>query len=267
MTAREGITSLVPLCAGTRWRPLQGLVMALVVALAAGRAFAGDDDGLETRARGVVRSVAEATITSEIAARIVSFSFREGQAFRAGDVLVAFDCTRLRAEVDGARADVAAARIAHEGSREMERLKAAGARDVAMAAARLEKASADLAAGQARLTACEVRAPFDGVVTDKAGNEHEVASPSQPLLRIVDDRRLEIELIAPSRWMAWLRPGMAFRFAIDETGRDHGAGVQRIAAVVDPVSQTVKLFGRFTEQEPNVRHGMSGAARFDGGSR
>lgn len=220
-----------------------------------------------TQPRGVVRSVAEATITSEIAARVVSIPFREGQAFRAGDVLVSFDCTRLKAEVDGVRADLTAAKIAHDGSKEMERFKAVGAREVAMAGARLDKAAAELAVGQARLAACEIKAPFDGVVTERIGNEHEIASPSQPLLRIVDDRRLEIELIAPSRWMNWLRPGLPFRFAIGETGRDHAAVLQRIAAVVDPVSQTVKLFGRFSEKEPAVRHGMSGAARFEAGSR
>lgn len=242
-------------------------VGALVVVTCCARVAAADDTGADARPRGVIRSVAEATITGEIAARIVALPFREGQSFRTGDVLVAFDCTRLKAEVDGARADLAAARIAHDGSREMERLKAAGARDVATAAARVDKAAAEVAAGQARLASCEVRAPFDGVVTEKTGNEHEVASPSQPLLRIVDDGRLEIELIAPSRWMTWLRPGQAFRFAIDETGREHPALVHRIAAAVDPVSQTVKLFGRFAGPEPGVRHGMSGVALFDAGAR
>lgn len=251
--------------------PLRRIAPLVLVVLAlepsSRDASAMDLDPFATRPRGVVRSVAEATITSEIAARVVSLPFREGQAFRAGDVLVSFDCTRLRAEVDGVRADLTAARIAFDGSKEMERFKAVGAREVAMAAARLDKAAAELAVGQARLAACEIKAPFDGVVTERTGNEYEIASPSQPLLRIVDDRRLEIELIAPSRWMTWLRPGQAFRFAIDETGRDHSAVLQRIAAVVDPVSQTVKLFGRFSEHEPAARHGMSGSARFEAGSR
>ena len=259
---------------GRAWRLSRCCVVASRLALAglaaatlSARALGAGDATADGRPRGVVRSVAEATITSEIAARIVALPFREGESFRAGDVLVAFDCTRLKAEVDGSRADLAAARIAHEGSREMERLRAAGARDVATAAARVDKAAAEVAAGQARLAACEVRAPFDGVVTEKTGNEHEVASPSQPLLRIIDDGRLEIELIAPSRWMSWLRPGQSFVFAIDETGREHAAVVQRIAAAVDPVSQTVKLFGRFAVREAGVRHGMSGAALFDAGAR
>jgi RND family efflux transporter MFP subunit len=267
MSAAPAGTKRVPARPLATNRAASLALAALLLAPIASTGEAADLDPSDTRPRGVVRSVAEATITSEIAARVMALPFREGQAFRAGDVLVSFDCTRLKAEVDGVRADLTAARIAHDGSKEMERFKAIGARDVAMATARLEKATAELAVGQARLAACEIKAPFDGVVTERAGNEHEIASPSQPLLRVVDDRRLEIELIAPSRWMSWLRPGQAFRFAIDETGRDHAAVVHRIAAVVDPVSQTVKLFGRFGEQEPAVRHGMSGSARFEAGSR
>jgi membrane fusion protein, multidrug efflux system len=235
-----------------------GLVLAVVLGLAWPAAA---QDG-PVRPRGVVRSLSEATISGELAARIVSMPFREGQSFAAGDELVVFDCARFKAEVDSLRADLAVARSTFEGSRDMERYKAIGARDLAIASARMDKATAELGIGLAKIETCSIRAPFDGVVTEKLASEHEVTSPSAPLLRIVDDRRLEVELIAPSRWLGWLEVGQPFVFHVDDIDRDVPAAVTRLAGTVDAVSQTVKLFAAFSVTDPAVRPGMSGSGVF-----
>ncbi len=217
---------------------------------------------VDLRARGVVRSLGEASISSELPARIIAMPFREGESFRKGERLVEFDCVRFAAEVAGLEAEMAAARAAHDGNLDMQRFKAIGARDLAISSARLDKASADVEAGKSRLAACVIIAPFDGVVVEKLANIHEISSPSAPLLRVVDVSRLEIELIAPSRWLGWASDGAAFDFEIDETGHTHRARVTRLGPVVEPVSQTVKFFGVLEDVSPEIRPGMSGTARF-----
>lgn len=214
------------------------------------------------RARGVVRSLGEAAISGEMAARIVSAPFSEGQSFRKGDTLLAFDCERLRAEVAALGAEEAAARAAHQGNLELERFRAIGARDLAITSARLDKAAAEFAAGKARMGACVIIAPFDGTVTERVANLHEIAAPSAPLLRIIDITRLEIEVIAPSRWLSWLTQGAELTFEIDETGRAYEAHVARLSGSVDPVSQTIKVFATFDKLSPDIWPGMSGSAVF-----
>lgn len=218
--------------------------------------------GADLRARGVVRSLGEASIASELPARIIALPFREGESFFKGDRLVEFDCIRFSAEVAGLQAERAAAQAAHDGNLDMQRFKAIGARDIAISKARLDKASADLEAGQARLSACVIVAPFDGAVVEKIANVHEISSPSAPLLRVVDVSRLEIELIAPSRWLGWAKEGDLFEFEVDETGQTHRARVTRLGPVVEPVSQTVKMFGVFVDSAADIRPGMSGTTRF-----
>ena len=217
------------------------------------------------RARGVVRSLAEASISSELAARIDAIPFREGQSVRRGETLVEFDCARLSAEVAALGAEEAAARASHEGNREMERLRAIGARDLAISSARLDKAIAEHAGGRSRMTTCKIAAPFDAMVVEKLANQHEITSPSAPLLRIVDVRRLEIELIAPSRWLGWIAEGARFSFKLDETGQSRPARVVRLGGAVDPLSQTIKLFAAFDEITPDIWPGMSGVALFPQG--
>ena len=83
-----------------------------------------------------------------------------------------------------------------------------------------------------------------------------------PLIKIVDDSRLEIDLIVPSKWMGWMTVGAKFEFKVDETGQTLEGEVIRTGAIVDPVSQTVDATGVLTVRPENVLPGMSGSARF-----
>jgi multidrug efflux pump subunit AcrA (membrane-fusion protein) len=69
-------------------------------------------------------------------------------------------------------------------------------------------------------------------------------------------------LVVPSRWLANVRPGLPFRFAVDETGDYLRGSVTRIAPVVDPVAQTARVIGRLEDPGNRLMPGMSGSARF-----
>lgn len=218
--------------------------------------------GKSARARGVIRSLGEAAISAELPARIVEMPYREGHVFAQGAVLLAFDCTRLQAEQAALQAELVAAQATHDGNRSLEKHKAIGSREIVISGARVDRAEAEVAAGQAKLSGCAIRAPFNGVVVETMANLFEIANPSTPLLRIVDLDRLEIELIAPSKWLGWLAVGDPFTFTVDETGQPLPATIVRLGGVVDPVSQTVKIFATLGGRDARVRPGMSGTATF-----
>lgn len=241
-----------------RWR-LSLAVACLGLAVVSGciRADAAEP---VVQARGLVRSLGEAIISSEISARIASMPFREGQVFKAGDVLVAFDCEAIRANLAGAQAELRAAIVGRDSARELLRMKAGGQHEVGMAEARFDRSKADVDAALARIKGCEVVAPFAGAVVDRSANPHEVIAPSTPLMRIVDREHLEIELLVSSSILAGIETGRSFDFRVDETGATYKARIIRLGALVDPASQTVKIFGAFDEAYGGVLHGMSGTA-------
>ena len=49
-------------------------------------------------------------------------------------------------------------------------------------------------------------------------NEHENVFPNDQLISLLDDSLLEIEIILPSKSLAWLKVGTPFEYAVDETG-------------------------------------------------
>jgi multidrug efflux pump subunit AcrA (membrane-fusion protein) len=86
------------------------------------------------------------------------------------------------------------------------------------------------------------------------------------MLKIIDTSTLELDLIVPSKWLQWLKPGSPFTFAVDETGKSSGAVVDRLLPEVDPVSKTLKIIGRFNSTDNGQTiPGMSGTATFKAG--
>ena len=243
-----------------------GIVAAIV--LAGGAAGAGDDSQVQNPGddsvpvRGVVRALDQAALSTELPARVSKIGFREGEAFKAGDLLIAFDCERYRAEAQSAEAVFREMRLTLESNEHLDKLGAVGRHDVEISRARVAKAEAEARSLSSRLEQCEVKAPFDGRISELSINLYEQPQLNKPYLVIVGQSRLEIEVIVPSHWLSWITPGASLTFNIDETRRDYTARIVRIGAAVDAVSQMVKVIAAFDESVTDVLPGMSGAAHF-----
>lgn len=222
--------------------------------------------GTQTQARILVRSPARIEVRTEIYAPVREIPFRQGDSFNAGDLLVRFDCSRYEAETSAANASAHASDIEHQTKRKLFKYKAVGKDEVRLSAALSAKANAELKVQQVRISQCEFKAPFNGRVVETHVKKHEFPTSDAPLLTILDDNQLELQLIIPSIWLRWLKKGLTFRFEIDETGNNYRGLITRIGAEVDPVSQTIKVLGKFETTHGNVLAGMSGTAYFKVGS-
>ncbi len=212
--------------------------------------------------RGVVRAINESWLSTELSARILQITKREGESFETGDILIAFDCDKYAAELQAARAEEEYNAIVLENSVELDKRNAIGKFEVAQNRTRLDKAKAQTRSIEVRMRECRLTAPFPGKVAELKARHYEISPPNQPLIRISESVNLEIEIIVPSLWLRKITPGMTFNVKVDETETLHTAKVQRIAATVESASQTVKIMAIFTEQVPAVLPGMSLSAEF-----
>lgn len=212
--------------------------------------------------RVVFRSYETAAIGAEINARITYLPQREGDRFHKGDRLVEFDCRKVHAEADATRAALKAHRAAYEAQLTLLRYQATGTLTVEQARSEMEKSQADVRGLEAKLAACLIIAPFDGRVVEKAAQLHEIAQPNQPLIRIINESKLELVLMIPSSWLADIAIGMRFTVIVDETGERHEARIVQSTGLIDPVSQSARLLGELVRLAPTVLPGMSGTASF-----
>jgi membrane fusion protein, multidrug efflux system len=218
---------------------------------------------VEPEIRGVIKAKQESTIASRMTARIVNMPFGKGESFRRGALLASFDCSTITAQLRAAQAATTAYQKTYETNAELDQYEAVGKNEVAVSKANVGKASAEANAVRAQLSDCAVYAPFSGTVVDQIAHRGEVAASGQPLLKIQSGGDLEVELIVPSNWLTWLRPGANFVFLIDETGATITGAITSLGAAVDPVSKTIRVTGSVGSADSLILPGMSGSAKFD----
>lgn len=227
-------------------------------------AATGDVPSVGLRALVVPRH--QAMVSSGIAGRITKMPVRPGDTFAAGDLLVAFDCARLRAELDAARASARAAGLDLKSKQRQLDLNSIGVLEVDMARAEADRTRAQVAAVDADASGCTIVAPFAGRVARFEANPFETVKSGDGILEIIDDSSPEVETIVPSTWLRWLDIGQTFRLHLDETGTSHDIRVTRLGARIDPASQSVLVTGTFSDNPAalgaSIRAGMSGEARF-----
>ena len=240
---------------------ISGMLVAGTFCLFAASAGAQEE---ATSVRGIVKAVNQASISSELGFRIVEMPFREGQEFRKGDALVTFDCEGLRAELRAAEARQIAERLTYENNERLARLNAVGRFEVQLAKAKADQAAAETDAFRIKLDQCVIKAPFNGRVAIKAANVAELAEPARPMMQIISDDALEIEMLLPAHWLRWLKTATPFTLNLEENGMALEAAVTEIAPMVDPVSQTIKVIGTFARTPEGVLPGMSGPVIFAG---
>jgi RND family efflux transporter MFP subunit len=202
------------------------------------------------------------TIAAEVGAKISRIAVPEGAGFRAGQLLVSLDCSLQQAQLQKARAALAAAERTFSANKRLEELRSIGKVELEVSEAEVSKARAEVSLMNVALGKCKISAPFSGRVAEQRVREQQYVQPGQPMLDILDDSVLELEFIVPSHWLAWLKTGYPFQVRIDETAKSYPAKVLRIGARVDPVSQSVKVTATIAGSFKELISGMSGKVTF-----
>ncbi|MDD5250973.1 MAG: efflux RND transporter periplasmic adaptor subunit [Rhodocyclaceae bacterium] len=198
------------------------------------------------------------TLAAEIGAKVKRLPVPEGGRFRAGEILVALDCSIQQAQLQKAKAMLYGAEQTWHANKRLSEMNSVGKVELDVSEAEVNKAQAEVNANAAVIAKCNIPAPYPGRVADQKIREQQYVQPGQALLDILDDSVLELEFIVPSGWLAWIRPGYGFKVRIDETDKSYPAKIQRIGARVDPVSQSVKLSAAIDGKFPELIAGMSG---------
>lgn len=164
--------------------------------------------------------------------RLVDVMKAAGDMVKSGDILARFDLpsaaqnvSRLSADVAGAEAQLENARVNRDRVRGFVERGLVARRDLEAAERDLVEAQDAVARTRAALTAAQagagravVRAPFDGIVVARAHNPGDmVLSTTDPILRIVDPRRLEVIASIPRQDQSRVVTGATARVAAGGT--------------------------------------------------
>lgn len=198
------------------------------------------------------------TLSAELPAKVISVQPQEGGVFKTGQVLIVFDCAMQQNQLDRTKAIIMATAITLEANQEMIKHAAIGKVELRLSQAEVLKAEAEAKAAELIVSKCKVVAPFNGRVAEQKVREEQFVQTGQALLEIIDDSVLELEFIAPSSWLVFLRDKGVVRVRVDETGKTYNARVTRLGARLDPVSQSIKVVAMIEGRQKELMAGMSG---------
>jgi RND family efflux transporter MFP subunit len=215
------------------------------------------DASAALRATGELRARNEASLAPELSGRILRFRADVGDRVRKGDPLVELADATARAQLQQARAGLAAAEAAHDNATSnLKRVKEMAQGDAAspasldqatigerQAAAARDQAAAAVALAEVGLSKHTIRAPFDGLVTSrtKSAGEYVANMPPTPVIGLVDVGSIEIRAAVPETVVDLLSPGARLEAAVSPSGKRFEAKVRAIGANVEPGTRTVDV--------------------------
>jgi len=197
-----------------------------------------------------------ATVRAEVSGSVLRTSVDAGQQVRRGALLASLDDTAVRDAYLSARSSVrtaeAALDLARRNAERAERLSQAGAiaeRDLESARWNATNAEGTLADARARLAAANdqledtrVRAPFDGIVSERQVDAGDVVQVGAALFTIVDPRSLRLEASVPAEQLGRLQAGTPVEFTVNGVDRRINGRIERINPVVDPATRQVRIY-------------------------
>ena len=136
-----------------------------------------------------------------------------------------------------------------------------------MAKAGHTQAQAALSQARTSLDYTHIRAPFDGIVTEKKADSGTLASPGMPIFTVEDVRRYRLEATVNENDLRYVRTGQQVSVAIDALDNAGLNGrVVQIVPAADAASRTF-LVKIELPTDTRLRSGLFGRAQFSRGER
>ena len=207
---------------------------------------------------GQVTPIYQATLSSRIQGTIDQLLVREGVHVSRGQLLIQLDSRDLQAELARANAEVDNAKAHLDRMNQLYAQDAVSKQELENATRAYRVAEANRKAVEAQLSYTAVRAPFNGVITEKKVETGELASPGQPLLRMEDPLQLRLEATVAEGDLKAVSRGDAIEVGIDALGDQTLTGtVSQILPAGDPQTHTFMVKVDLPRRE-GLKTGMFG---------
>ncbi len=236
------------------------LVQAEVVAVRTGQV------PIRVEVTGQVATVYQATLSSRIQGTIDKLLVREGTSVKKGQVLIELDRRDVEADLARASAEVDNAGAHLARMKTLFRDDAVSKQEMENATRAYKVAEANRKAVLAQLSYTLVKAPFDGVITEKMVEAGELASPGQPLLRMEDPRQLRLEAMVAEGDLKSISRGDKIPVVVDALRPGTLTGVvSQILPAGDPQTHTFMVKVDLPPT-PGLKSGMFGRFQLDKGT-
>ena len=216
---------------------------------------------------GTIQPERKADLRAEVSAVVLQVLKENGDVVRRGDVLVRLDENSIRDNVNAADDAARNANLSlDQAERNLQRLKTLRASGMTSlqaldeAEVRRNGAQSELSAAKSRavqarqqLQRTQIRAPFDGVVSDRKVSAGDTASVGKELLKVIDPTSLRFEGRVSADKISAVKLGQIVNFSVNGYTQDFHGKVLRINPSANDVTRQVEILIGFSDAtQPRV---------------
>ncbi|MDQ2069974.1 efflux RND transporter periplasmic adaptor subunit [Natronospira bacteriovora] len=193
------------------------------------------------RTTATLRAISDARVVSRADGLVRELRVEEGDRVQAGQILAVLDDERRALEVRQRRADLGGLEQDYARQKQLQAENLVSADAVEKLRFQIEAQRAALSLAEVELAETRIKAPVDGVVSERHIRLGDNVSPGDVVFRVTDTSRLEAEVHVPERLMGRLAVDQLVEIRSDASpDRVHGGRISRISPVVDADSGTVR---------------------------
>jgi RND family efflux transporter MFP subunit len=212
---------------------------------------------------GAIQPARRADLRAEVAAVVLQVAKDNGERVRAGDLIIRLDPTAIRDSLTSADEALRAAQQSFEQTertlarqRTLNQQGMISLQGLEDAEVRRNAAQSELAAAKARavtarqqVSRTEVRAPFDGVVSERKISVGDTVQVGRELIKVIDPTSMRFEGQVSADRLGELKLGQPVAFRINGFGDAEFRGkLARIDAAANATTRQVELIAEFNDR-------------------
>jgi len=206
-----------------------------------------------------IEAFAEADVIAKVAGEVREINVEEGGDVKQGQVLAVLDGERLRLELNQSEANLRKLQRDYERNIELKDRSLISSGDFDKIKYDLEALEASFNLAKLELDYTQIRAPIDGVVSERFIRLGKTLAVNEPAFRITSFDPLVAYLHVPEREYRNIAQGQPVGIDIDALqGLRVIASVTRISPIVDPQTGTFKITIEMSDDQRRIKPGMFG---------
>jgi membrane fusion protein (multidrug efflux system) len=211
---------------------------------------------------GSLRSDESVTLRPEVAGRISSIAFQEGQRVAKGDVLVRLDPAVPEAEAQQARANVTLARAKFDRAVDLAQRSFISGQAKDEAENNLKVAEAALQLATAKLAKTELRAPFSGLIGLRVVSVGDYVKEGADVVNLESIDPLKVDFRVPEIYMKQVQVGQLLAVTLDALpGKSYSGRVFAVNPLIDAGGRAIVIRAIVRNPDTSLRPGMFARVR------
>lgn len=211
---------------------------------------------------GSLRSEESVMLRPEVAGRISSIQFKEGQRVQKGALLVKLDPSINDAEVLQAKANFTLAKSKYDRAVDLAKSNfiSGQAKDEAENNLRVAEAAVTLA--QAKLDKTTIRAPFSGVIGLRSVSTGDYVKEGADMVNLESIDLMKVDFRVPEIYLSQVQAGQTLSVALDAfPNKTYPGRVFAVNPLIDTAGRAVVIRAQVKNDDQTLRPGMFARVR------